>query len=461
MEEHIAYGRRNKMKKTWKMMLVMAVSLGISGHAFAMANPFADVPANDWSYKSIETLGKAGLIENYQDKFGDKKVVTRYEMAEAVANAMTKADKADAATKAELSKLQTEYSEELKTLGYPGMKQESKDKIQFNFWTRYLLGKESGVKAGKESVDQQIRYKLMLKSQIDKNAWVFARIGTDDTTSALDYTNNIAMQQAYVRFKSGNWNINLGRQGDNASNPANLLNTGMLWMSSSGWDGVSAFQGTANDHFFIGGFQRTFPGGVVNANTLAGQYTGTRTFTIVDAAKQLTPQLTVLGTYVKDNGVKNGSDSVIDFKSIGSYYKFGSKYTLSTEYGKNSRAAYASSVADSDGIGWVTDLKYGNTDMSKPGSTAIHMDFRRMDPGLNPFSGWENPGGPYKPTNQGLAGNCSNVQGIGLYYEYVPVKNVFVQLAAFRFKTVTDTSATTGLDQKYRPSYRLMVDTFF
>lgn len=451
------------MKKAFVLILVMAVSLGISGHVFSMANPFADVPSEHWSYRSMEALDKAGLIENYADKFGGNRVVTRYEMAEAVANAMTKSDKADAGAKAELARLQTEFSEELKSLGVPGMKQETKDKIQFNFWTRYLFGKASDVKAGKESADQQIRYKLMLKSQIDDNAWVFARIGTDDTTSALDYTNNISMQQAYVRFKSGNWNINLGRQGDNASHPANLLNTGMLWMSSSGWDGISAFQGTANNHFFIGGFQRNFPGGVVNANTLSGQYTGTRTFTILDMAREITPQFTLLGTYVKDNGVKNGSDSVIDFKSIGSYYKFGkdNKFTLSTEYGKNSRAAYASSVDGSDGIGWVTDLKYGNTDMNKPGSTAIHMDFRHMDPGLNPFGGWENPGGPYKPTNQGLASNCSNVKGIGLYYEFVPVKNVFVQLAAFRFKTVTDTSETTGLDQKYRQSYRLMVDTFF
>ena len=453
------------MKKILVFILVLVMFFCISGSVFAAANPFADVPRNHWSYKAIETLEKSELIENYDDKFGRDKVLTRYEMAAVVANAMTKADKADAATKAEIAKLQAEFSDELKMMGFYGTvpQKENKDKIQFNFWTRYLIASGKDVKAGKESVDQQIRYKLMMKSQIDDNAWVFARIGTDDTTNSLEYSNNISVQQAYLRVKRGDWNINLGRQGDNVSSPANLLNTGMLWMASSGWDGISTFKGTATNHFYAGVFQRTIPGGVVNANTLAGQYTGTRTFAILDTAREITPNFTLLGTYVKDNGVKNGSDSVIDFKSIGSYYKFGKdkKLMLTTEIGKNSRAAYASSVDSSNGVGWITDLKYGKTDANKPGSWNAHIDFRHMAPGLNPFSGWENPGGPYKPTYQGLAGNCSNVQGIGLYYEFVPVKNVWVQLSAYNFKTVVDTSATTGLEQKYRQSYRLIVDTFF
>jgi len=454
-------------KKVVGTFLALCI-VGMTSNSFAAPSAYSDVPKEHWAYQSITKLAKAGIIEGYGDgTYNGNKTLTRYEMATVVANAMTKEEQVDAATKAEIEKLKAEFGTELDKLGVrmDGMEKKVNKlgNIEFHVWTRYLTDTERNVKAGNSTTNTQIRYGLMMKSQLDENAWAFSKIGTTDTTNETTNSNTISIQQAYLRLKSGEWNFNIGRQGDNASHPANFINTGMLWMSSSNWDGVSTYTGTADNHFYAGILQRSFPGGItkVDGTTLAGSAL-TRKFYIVDTARDLTPNFNLRAAYVKDTGVRNGSDSVIDFKSIGSIYKFGknNNLKLTSEYGKNSRAAYASGIA-SDGKGWITDLQYGQTNSQKRGSWDVHVDYRHIQPGMSPFGGWENPGGPYNPSYQGLGNNCSNVQGIGAYYEFVPAKNVWVQLSAYNFKTVTDTSASTGLSQQYRQSYRLIVDTFF
>ncbi|MBP2642963.1 MAG: S-layer protein [Firmicutes bacterium] len=460
------------MKKKIVVTLLALFIAGFTGNSFAAPSAYSDVPKEHWAYQSITKLVKAGIIEGYGDNgtFNGNKTLTRYEMAAIVANAMTKEEKADAAAKAEIEKLKAEFGTELDKLGVRmGAVEKKVDKlgnIEFHVWTRYLTDTERDVKSGNSTTNTQIRYGLMMKSQLDENAWAFSKIGTTDTTSeSQGSTNTISIQQAYVRLKYGDWNFNIGRQGDNVSHPANFINTGMLWMSSSNWDGVSAFTGSADNHLYGGILERTFPGGITDVygnSSNSTRYTGLRKFYIMDTARDLTPNFNLRAAYVKDTGVRNGSQSVIDFKSIGSIYKFGknNNLKLTSEIGKNSRAAYAAGIA-SDGKGWITDLQYGQTNSQKRGSWDVHVDYRHMNPGMSPFGGWENPGGPYNPTYQGLGNNCSNVQGIGLYYEFVPAKNVWVQLSAYNFKTVVDTSASTGLSQKYRQSYRLIVDTFF
>ena len=72
------------MKKS--LVLAMAMALGVTASAYA-ANPFSDVPAGHWAYDSINKLAAAGVIEGYGDAtFGGDKLMTRYEMAQIVAN---------------------------------------------------------------------------------------------------------------------------------------------------------------------------------------------------------------------------------------------------------------------------------------------------------------------------------------------------------------------------------------
>ena len=106
------------MKKSLIVTLALVFILGIAGTAFAAANPFVDVPAKHWAYESVSKLAAAGIVDGYGDgTFRGDKTMTRYEMAQIVAKAMAKSDKADAQMKATIDKLAVEFAAELNNLG--------------------------------------------------------------------------------------------------------------------------------------------------------------------------------------------------------------------------------------------------------------------------------------------------------------------------------------------------------
>jgi len=104
------------MKKTLSAMVTSALVIGAASTTFAAANPFSDVPADHWSYDAVVELAQAGIIEGYGDgSFRGDRAITRYEMAQMIAKAMTKDVNGDA--KATLDKLAAEYADELNNLG--------------------------------------------------------------------------------------------------------------------------------------------------------------------------------------------------------------------------------------------------------------------------------------------------------------------------------------------------------
>lgn len=136
------------MKKKLVASLAAAMVLGVAGTSFAAVNPFSDVPAKHWSYDALGQLSKAGIVEGYGDgTFKGDKTISRYEMAIIVAKAMSKSDKADAANKALIEKLSTEYSSELDKLGARMDKVETKvdalGSIKFNGFTRAKYDSDS------------------------------------------------------------------------------------------------------------------------------------------------------------------------------------------------------------------------------------------------------------------------------------------------------------------------------
>lgn len=102
-----------------KLIASMAAACVLStGSVFAASNPFADVPTKHWSYGAVQSLSQAGIVDGYSDgSFGGDKSITRYEMAQIVAKAMYRSDKANAAQKAAIDRLAAEYKVELDNLG--------------------------------------------------------------------------------------------------------------------------------------------------------------------------------------------------------------------------------------------------------------------------------------------------------------------------------------------------------
>lgn len=55
---------------------------------------FQDVPTVHWAYSAVMQLAKDGILTGYSDQsFQGDKTITRYEMAQIVANARTHADR--------------------------------------------------------------------------------------------------------------------------------------------------------------------------------------------------------------------------------------------------------------------------------------------------------------------------------------------------------------------------------
>lgn len=107
------------MKKKTVFLVVLVFALSITTVCLAAAvNQFSDVPAKHWAYDAVKKLAKDGIIEGDGDgTFHGQRTMTRYEMAQIVANAMTKLDKADVENKALINKLAAEYAAELNSLG--------------------------------------------------------------------------------------------------------------------------------------------------------------------------------------------------------------------------------------------------------------------------------------------------------------------------------------------------------
>jgi len=137
------------MKKSFIVSAALIGTMGFSGMAFAAANPFDSVPRDHWAYPAVQKLVHDGLVDGYGDNdFRGDHAITRYEMAQMVAKAMSNMEKADAIDKAALDKLQTEYGDELKNLGVRVQKLEN-DKQNMKWYGdarfRYFENKDNKI----------------------------------------------------------------------------------------------------------------------------------------------------------------------------------------------------------------------------------------------------------------------------------------------------------------------------
>ena len=203
------------MKKS--LVLAMALSLGLAGTAFA-ANPFSDVPNNHWAYASVSKLAQAGIIDGYgDDTFRGGKSITRYEMAQMVAKAMAKADKADAAQQAMLDKLAAEFSAELNNLGVRVAKLEKNaDNVAITGDMRLSYKntktKEAGVATKTDAT--QMRSRIYFNGQVneDVKAVVMLQNTQDLATNGRGGTeSNTTVERAYVEGKVNDVKVNMGR----------------------------------------------------------------------------------------------------------------------------------------------------------------------------------------------------------------------------------------------------------
>lgn len=154
-------------KKALLAAIAASCALAFTAPAFAAsADTFSDIPAKHWSYAAVQQLSKAGIVDGYGDgTFRGDRTMTRYEMAQIVANAMTKVDKADAQQKAMIDKLAQEYNADLIKIGARLSKVEAKQNVSFFFDNRIQWNHTSlkatdvaGAFGGTGNVDQSSQF---------------------------------------------------------------------------------------------------------------------------------------------------------------------------------------------------------------------------------------------------------------------------------------------------------------
>jgi len=106
--------------KKYLPAIAVAILVAFSAPAFAVTNPFMDVPLNHWAYDAIGQLAARGILSGFPDgTYKGRQPATRYEMASTVARALALVDmaKADRQDVEMLKRLVVEFKDELDTLG--------------------------------------------------------------------------------------------------------------------------------------------------------------------------------------------------------------------------------------------------------------------------------------------------------------------------------------------------------
>lgn len=416
------------MKKT-AIALAMATVLGVAGTAMA-ANPFTDVPANHWSYASVAKLAQAGIVEGYGDgTFQGNNTMTRYEMAQIVAKAMARSDKADAAQKAMIEKLAAEYSTELNNLGVRVSALEKKSdntKISAEIMvSRQTMGQNDAAKAlGTQSSSFGVRSRIIFNGQINDQWSYYGRYqdvqnmldgqnegGATGSASGANIQNNGRMNQAWVQGPVGTVNTKIGRQ-------YVLGNYGAVWEGYM--DGVrfdfgnvvktSLFYGKVNnDASSIGSstdakkdlYAANFgaKSGVVNLK--AGYYnvknnTDTNAVNLVTAGKN-NLQIWELGF---DTPVGK------DLTFIGSYAKSNAKY-----------GNYLAGAGNQD-KNWKVRLNYKASNLATPHSYTLYGEYRVQEVGAT-----IDPIGNFDYVSKATAYN-SGFKGFMIGGNYILAKNI-------------------------------------
>jgi len=361
------------MKKTVVASLAAAMVMGIAGTSFAAANPFVDVPAKHWSYDSVTKLAQAGIVDGYADgKFQGDKVMTRYEMAQVIAKAMAKSDKADAKQKATIDKLAAEYATELNTMGVRVAaleKNASNLKLTGDVRLRWN-------NTAKRADSQQFkdRFRLNMTSQINDTTSLYARFVYTDDNFNQDGKQRLSDLALTTKGLISNTDVTVGRY------TLNLGPTTYFSGTTGDIEGITTNTKAGNFGLLLGYGQvrNTLLKNGLNMKNIAyaeATYAAGKAKFNVDYFKNLNVGGRANGGIV-DNAYKIAGGGVA--------YTFDSNVKVIGEYYKNS-AADAKLANGSSPTATIARVAYKGADASKPGSWGASFEYEKMKGNALPY----------------------------------------------------------------------------
>jgi len=452
------------MKKTVVTMLVLVLVLGIGSTALAAVNPFTDVPANHWAYAAVKELAKEGIIDGFNGPFQGDKPLTRYEMAQIVAKAMAKEDKADARTKLLLDKLAAEFAIELNNLGVRVNKLEEKTNVWFGGDTRIRVLGDSPNSGNKLSANNQFDFRTRVKfmANLNDNMSFSGRFATGTIKPEGSSSTTIDLANVTLKNAGGIDSIVVGRM------PVMGLGNGMIGRPSSS-DGL--YVADQMGKYSFKGYVAN-----INANADSTNTTNSNTLGLVNIGTKLSKTLNintgyywadiqggkVLASSAQTTNTKDGAFT----RSKGWSAAFDTKVgglTLMGEY-IGTRLENASGLP-SNPTGWAVQLDTGShaplfyptvnlVNPAKVGEDAWMIGYRSVGAGAVPFNAgnWDTTA----VNNSILANSGSaatdNVKALYVAYQNVIAKNTLLSLEYqdLKYKDKSLTSKTSdGIDKTY------------
>ncbi len=473
-----------------KQFLVSAVALGaLSFSSVAMAataNPFTSVPKDHWAYGAVEKLVQAGLVDGYGDAdFRGEKAISRYEMAELVAKAMSNVDKADDANKAALDRLSKEYSDELANMGVRLKKVE--DKMSSFKWygdarMRYFENKANKMKdtndGHKENSSQfEERVRLGFYGEPAENISINGRIKYENEIKVNDgwgnknqnfnsWDNSTRDQNSFrldkfsVDWNHANTNISVGRLELN-------LGQGLLWWEnqidgiyathqfgdkvkvSAGWGDLAAegWHNTNMGAFLANVDVATSPATHV---TVAHLKTNDKLKTASTAYENKWVQLTD-GSWIQTpvaTTVWNEQPYAFDQYAVGFNSQISDKVNLLAEYVKNNADA-----ADQD-HGYWTRLTYGNQVWNKANTWKVYAEYFSLGNAAVDSTYW----GHRLNIAGGNGFNGDGDKGWGLGASYMLASNTNFEVTYYKLKPYDE--AKSGFSKYEDTAYAALTVSF-
>lgn len=452
------------MKKTLVTLLALVFVLGIAGTALAApANPFVDVPAKHWAYGAVAKLAKAGVIDGYGDgTFRGDRTMTRYEMAQAVAKAMAKSEKADAEMKALIDKLAVEFAAELNNLGVRVAKLEAKTNVAWGVETRVRFVTDSppsGVAKIEGSDKFEWRVRLHLNADVNESTKFTARLestGTKfgDTTAT---NNDLKVNRAFMTTKGflGLDEVKWGRM------PL-YYGQAMLVGKTGNNDGIaiSHKMGDVTANFVFADIAASSAGGNGNEfGMLQLAFAPAKNFDVnVGYYNNTSPMYaswdSAASTATKSKGFDIGvAVGMGDFTLLGEYVA--TKLTNGAAGEKTSPKAFAIQIANSKAKMFYSAVNL--VDYKKPGTDGFAISYRSIEANALPWglSGFE---GTAVASGATAAGQSSNIKGYYLTYQNVIAKNMILSL---EYQDLKKKSHVSGTEQNVDKTFQASIQAWF
>lgn len=409
----------------WSILPSVALA---SNSVSISSNPFTDVPRNHWSYEAVESLYKNGIIDGYGDgTFLGEKIITRYEMAQIIAKAMTKKSEASLIDKALIDRLIDEYSKELSSLGVRIENLEKKsDKVKWEGTLRYTYSHEKDSGLGKSLSKNYINLILKPSIEINQNWHLHTRMdGNINLKSDQNYgrfwndvDDSIRLKHVYAEGNYGKFNMKFGKipfyegsniildsrddsySGASASYSKNRLE---INVGAGRWDGDNAgyirfpsvgFKDKANYQYADVSYQTENKKGNVNVGF----------------------------HHLNSNDIKKINSNNNNPTDEANIWIFNGKYHFDDNI--SVKGAYARNIsADKNNKSGILEVVYRGANSMEKGSYGAHIAFRYLGYGTTLASSFDTV--------------RENQRGFEIGGSYSPFKNTVAVISYFRGKNIT------------------------